>query len=113
MEQPWKCPQCGVMQRLDEIRTIEILEPGKEARVEYHGKIRATYRPHRIYNDASLRAFQEHPYVEYSCLVCGYSWADLPTLDPTPPGGASVTFLHPITECDDECDGQCCDRDAC
>jgi rubredoxin len=93
-EKPWACPKCGVTQLPSKVKTVEIIEPGKNPRVEFHGKIRAYFL---------------HGNLVYSCLVCGHSWGPE---DPTP-GGASITFLHPITECDDECTGQCSDRDAC
>jgi rubredoxin len=92
----WRCPRCKVVQRLDGVKAVEIVEPGKNPRTEYHGKI----RPHRIGNA-----------VEYICLVCGHVWG-APPEDPTP-GGASVTFLHPVNESDPECDGTCVDRDCC
>jgi rubredoxin len=86
----WTCPECGVSQALDDIRTIEIEEPGKNSRIEYHGKIRPSHdTKHGIW---------------YSCLVCGNFWTEDPT-----PGGHSITFLHPITERDEERG----DRDAC
>jgi|SRR5665213_2799737 len=92
-ETEWRCPKCGVTQLPSEARAVEIIEPGKNPRVEFHGRIRPSH-------DGT-----------FSCLVCGHTWGGPPE-DPTP-GGSAITFLHPITECDDECDGQCCDRDAC
>ena len=89
----WLCPQCGATQDPDDTRTTEIVEPGKDSRIEYRGKIRPTYHDQGII---------------YDCLVCGYSWWGTPPEDPTP-GGASITFLHPVTECD----GTCEDRDCC
>lgn len=90
----WACPQCKVTQFSDEVQTIEIIEPGKEARIEFRGKI----RPSR---DGT-----------FSCLVCGYTWPGPPE-DPTPPGGASVSFLHPIYESGDGDFRGLLDRDAC
>lgn len=98
----WTCPRCGVIQRCDEVRTVEIVEPGKGVRVEYHGKIRPSYNP--LLSD-------EH--ISYSCLVCGHVWTDPPE-DPTP-GGASITFIHPVLE-DEGFDGLTewgRERDAC
>lgn len=84
LEKPWLCPRCGATQLPSEVRTVEIVEPGKNTRVEFHGKIRPSYF---------------HNGISYSCLVCGHDWG-LPPEDPTP-GGASVTFLHPIYESGD------------
>jgi rubredoxin len=106
----WICPKCKTVQDPDEVRIIEILEPGRAGRVEYHGKIRPSYRT-AIVN--YLPKSGTPSWIEFSCLVCGNVW-DTPIgpEDPTP-GGSAITFLHPITECDDECSGQCSDRDAC
>lgn len=97
----WMCPKCKTIQDPDEIRTVEIVEPGKNPRVEFHGKIRAEF----------LTMFNR---IVYHCLVCGHTFGPPDPEDPTP-GGASVTFLHPITEEDDECCGgnDFCERDAC
>ena len=113
MTQLWICPQCRAHQFSDEVQTVEIVEPGKNPRTEYHGRIRPTYRRHRIYNDPTLLTFEDHPYIEYSCLVCGHTWGNPPDPEDPTPGGASVTFLYPITEHDEECDGDCLDRDCC
>jgi rubredoxin len=86
----WRCPNCGVTQDPKKIKTIEIEEPGKNSRIEYHGRIRPSY-------DTKHGTW-------YSCLVCGNFWTEDPT-----PGGASVAFLHPVTERDEELS----DRDAC
>lgn len=88
----WICPRCGVEQPLSEIRTLEIEEPGRGTRVEFYGKIRPC-------------GSEDGP-MAFSCLVCGHVWEN--PENPTP-GGASITFLHPITECDESC----LDRDAC
>lgn len=86
----WRCPQCGATQDPDDITTVEITEPGRDPRVEYHGKIRPSY-------------FYEYgvSWIVYDCLVCGYSWNNLPE-NPTP-DWAPITFLHPINECDRDC----------
>jgi rubredoxin len=86
----WLCPRCGTNQLADEVQTVEIIEPGKEARIEFHGRIRPSYF---LLDGVS--------WIVYDCLVCGYSWDNLPE-DPTPPGGASIRFLHPITEEDED-----------
>lgn len=91
----WLCPRCGTNQLADEVQTVEIIEPGKEARIEFHGRIRPSH-------DGT-----------FSCLVCGYTWPDPPQDDPTSPGGASVTFLHPITESGDGDFRGLLDRKAC
>jgi len=84
----WRCPRCGVTQDPDEIKTIEILEPGRESRVEYHGRIRP--------NSSTAIAV-------YFCLVCDHQWIGTSPdpEDPTPPGGASASFPHPIYESGD------------
>jgi hypothetical protein len=87
-----------VTQRSDELRAIEIVEPGKEPRVEYHGNIRPTFNGNFLY---------------FSCLVCGHDWSGSPDEDHPMFGGAPITFLHPVTEHDDDCDGSCIDRDCC
>ena len=92
-EKWWRCPRCGAAQLPSKIKTIEIIEPGKNPRIEYHGKI----RPTKLGNS-----------VEYTCLVCGHVWGPSPE-DPTP-GGASVTFLHPVLEDEDD---ELVDKDAC
>ena len=93
----WICPRCGVEQPISEVRTVEIEEPGRSTRIEFHGKIRPSFD-------------QKHG-TWYSCLVCGNFWSEPPE-DPTP-GGSSVTFLHPINETNDEIAGYGIDRDAC
>ena len=106
-EVAWECFKCGIKQLPSEVETTEIVEPGKETRVEYFGRIRPSY-----IND------EAESWTVYDCLVCGYSWDNLP--DDTDPGGASITFLHPVNEKVNECgfctDGcyECLrDRDAC
>jgi len=103
IERPWVCPRCKAAQLPSEVRTTEIIEPGKSPRVEFYGKIRPDHT---------------RSVAVYSCLVCGHTWIGSPyppdPEDPTP-GGASVTFLHPITE--EGFDGvrghELFDRDAC
>ena len=109
--QLWICPQCGVGQWSYEVHTVEIVEPGKNPRVEYHGKIRPNYRT-RIYNHSPKTGPVEQSWVEYSCLVCGHVWNDPDSDDPTP-GGSAITFLHPVLEVNECCGGRCGDRDAC
>ncbi len=79
----WACPRCGVTQRPNDVRASEIIEPGRERRIEFFGLIRPSF-------DGT-----------YSCLVCGYVWNDVA------PDVPAVTFLHPISEnsscCFDEC----------
>ena len=91
----WVCPRCGVRQNPSEVRTVEVTEPGKGQCITFYGKI----RPY---------GSEDGP-IAFSCLVCGNVWW---AGDPTP-GGASVTFLHPINETNDEIAGCCIDRDAC
>lgn len=95
----WVCPKCLVSQNSSEVRTMEIVEPGKNPRVEFYGRIRP-------------EGSQDGP-LAYTCLVCGHVWDDGPE-DPTP-GGASTRFLHPITEQSSCCVDGCvmCNRDAC
>lgn len=79
----WRCPQCGVAQNPNDVRTTEIIEPGRERRIEFFGLIRPSF-------DGT-----------YSCLVCGYAWNDVT------PATSAVTFLHPVNEqsscCADGC----------
>lgn len=93
----WTCPKCKVSQNSCEVKTVEIVEPGKGTRTEYHGKIRP-------------EGSQEGG-LAYTCLVCGYVWSDDPE-DPTPGGYAATVFPYLITEC---CTDGCamCDREAC
>ena len=108
-EQPWTCPQCGVKQRPSEVQTVEIVEPGKGPRVEYHGKIRP-----RFYTSTYHHSPRTQPvtslHVEFSCLVCGHVWDSTPDPENPTPGGAPVTFLHPVLEDEDD---ELVDRDAC
>jgi len=110
----WVCPQCWVSQSSSEVTTTEIVEPGRNSRIEFHGKIRPTWNLHRVYDSLAFDSFQDHPYLSYSCLVCGFTWDPIPPEDPTP-GGSSVAFLHPVNEQSSCCVGGCvmCDRDAC
>jgi hypothetical protein len=106
MEIPLECSRCGATQLRSEMRAVEIVQSGKETRIEFHGKIRP---------QASSGG------IVYSCLVCGHTWFKVePPEDPTP-GGASVAFLHPVHEGrhTPSCEGICfdgpygVDRDAC
>jgi rubredoxin len=102
-EVAWECSECGARQLPSEVEVTEIVEPGKDTRTEYVGKIRPSY-----IND------EAESWIVYDCLVCGYSWDDLP--DDTDPGGASITFLYPVNEKTGPCYDApfCeCDRDAC
>lgn len=104
LEGLWSCPRCGVTQDPNEVKTVQIEEPGRNVRVEYHGRVRPT----------TLKNVVGHQWVEYSCLVCGNTWG-APLEVPTLAGYASsMTSPYPILErVEAERAGLLPERDAC